>query len=198
MEATTSCSTPLRSGTNPPVSEERGPDGRLLKKAGIREDWVRTRSAFCYPVHRPCGASRSGAGRRLPAPRRQLQQRGADRAGRAVRPSVRDRKPLRTLDRLREVPGRQAEPWPQDEQHRACPGCRAQRRTAPRAGGFFTDPRGPAGGRHLTAPGKGVRPRARSPLIPRGTRRDHPGNGGRAPLACHAASLEVCPGDARA
>ena len=33
----------------PPVSEERGPDGRLLKKAGIREDWVRTRSRFCYP-----------------------------------------------------------------------------------------------------------------------------------------------------
>jgi adenine-specific DNA-methyltransferase len=33
----------------PSVSEERGPDGRLLKKAGIREDWVRTRSRFCYP-----------------------------------------------------------------------------------------------------------------------------------------------------
>ena len=32
----------------PPVSEERGPDGRLVKKAGIRGDWVRTRSAFCY------------------------------------------------------------------------------------------------------------------------------------------------------
>ena len=34
----------------PPVSQERGTDGRLLKKAGIREDWVRTRSAFCYPA----------------------------------------------------------------------------------------------------------------------------------------------------
>jgi adenine-specific DNA-methyltransferase len=33
----------------PPVSEERGVDGRLLKKAGIREDWTLTRSAFCYP-----------------------------------------------------------------------------------------------------------------------------------------------------
>ena len=33
----------------PPVSDERGPDGRLLHKAGIRKDWTRTRSAFCYP-----------------------------------------------------------------------------------------------------------------------------------------------------
>jgi adenine-specific DNA-methyltransferase len=32
----------------PPVSDERGPDGRLRKKAGIRPDWTRTRSAFCY------------------------------------------------------------------------------------------------------------------------------------------------------
>ena len=32
----------------PPVSEERGTDGRLLKKAGIRADWVDTRSDFCY------------------------------------------------------------------------------------------------------------------------------------------------------
>ncbi len=31
----------------PPVSGERGPDGRLCRKAGIREDWVRTRSDFC-------------------------------------------------------------------------------------------------------------------------------------------------------
>jgi adenine-specific DNA-methyltransferase len=31
----------------PPVSEERGADGRLRARAGIREDWVRTRSAFC-------------------------------------------------------------------------------------------------------------------------------------------------------
>ena len=34
----------------PPVSGERGPDGRLLRKAGIREDWVTTRSAFCSPA----------------------------------------------------------------------------------------------------------------------------------------------------
>jgi len=32
----------------PPVSDARTPDGRLLHKAGIRPDWVRTRSAFCY------------------------------------------------------------------------------------------------------------------------------------------------------
>ncbi len=32
----------------PPVSAERGPDGRLRQKAGIRPDWTRTRSAFCY------------------------------------------------------------------------------------------------------------------------------------------------------
>jgi adenine-specific DNA-methyltransferase len=32
----------------PPVSEERAPDGRLRHKAGIRPDWTRTRSAFCY------------------------------------------------------------------------------------------------------------------------------------------------------
>ena len=32
----------------PPVSEEHGADGRLLKKAGIRADWVSTRSDFCY------------------------------------------------------------------------------------------------------------------------------------------------------
>jgi adenine-specific DNA-methyltransferase len=31
-----------------PVSDERGADGRLLHKAGIRPDWVATRSAFCY------------------------------------------------------------------------------------------------------------------------------------------------------
>ncbi len=31
----------------PPVSEERGPDGRLREKAGIRKDWISTRSAFC-------------------------------------------------------------------------------------------------------------------------------------------------------
>jgi adenine-specific DNA-methyltransferase len=34
----------------PPVSEERREDGRLRQKAGIRADWVRTRSAFCYPA----------------------------------------------------------------------------------------------------------------------------------------------------
>ena len=33
----------------PPVSEERGPDGRLRSKAGIRADWTMTRSDFCYP-----------------------------------------------------------------------------------------------------------------------------------------------------
>jgi adenine-specific DNA-methyltransferase len=32
----------------PPVSDERGSDGRLLRKAGIRADWTRTRSEFCY------------------------------------------------------------------------------------------------------------------------------------------------------
>jgi adenine-specific DNA-methyltransferase len=32
----------------PEVSEERRPDGRLRRKAGIRPDWVRTRSPFCY------------------------------------------------------------------------------------------------------------------------------------------------------
>jgi adenine-specific DNA-methyltransferase len=32
----------------PAVSEERRADGRLERKAGIREDWVRTRSAYCY------------------------------------------------------------------------------------------------------------------------------------------------------
>jgi adenine-specific DNA-methyltransferase len=31
----------------PSVDEERGPDGRLRQKAGIRPDWTRTRSAFC-------------------------------------------------------------------------------------------------------------------------------------------------------
>jgi adenine-specific DNA-methyltransferase len=34
----------------PPVSGERAADGRLRRKAGIREDWTRTRSAFCYPA----------------------------------------------------------------------------------------------------------------------------------------------------
>jgi adenine-specific DNA-methyltransferase len=33
----------------PPVSAARGPDGRLRSKAGIRPDWTRTRSEFCYP-----------------------------------------------------------------------------------------------------------------------------------------------------
>ncbi len=31
-----------------PVDDGRGGDGRLLRKAGIRPDWTRTRSAFCY------------------------------------------------------------------------------------------------------------------------------------------------------
>jgi len=37
----------------PPVSDERARDGRLVKKAGIREDWTRTRSAFCYSSTAP-------------------------------------------------------------------------------------------------------------------------------------------------
>ena len=32
----------------PEVSTERSPDGRLKEKAGIRKDWTRTRSEFCY------------------------------------------------------------------------------------------------------------------------------------------------------
>jgi adenine-specific DNA-methyltransferase len=32
----------------PAVSDERGADGRLVRKAGIRPDWTRTRSEFCY------------------------------------------------------------------------------------------------------------------------------------------------------
>ncbi|MFP4432021.1 MAG: DNA adenine methylase [Spirochaetaceae bacterium] len=32
----------------PPVPEERGSDGRFKEKAGIRSDWRRTRSAYCY------------------------------------------------------------------------------------------------------------------------------------------------------
>ena len=31
----------------PPVSSERGVDGRFLEKAGIRHDWVKTKSAYC-------------------------------------------------------------------------------------------------------------------------------------------------------
>ena len=31
-----------------PVSQERNADGRLTHKAGIRPDWTRTRSPFCY------------------------------------------------------------------------------------------------------------------------------------------------------
>jgi adenine-specific DNA-methyltransferase len=34
----------------PPVSAARGRDGRLRSKAGIRPDWTRTRSEFCYPA----------------------------------------------------------------------------------------------------------------------------------------------------
>lgn len=34
----------------PPVSVARGTDGRLRSKAGIRPDWSRTRSQFCYPA----------------------------------------------------------------------------------------------------------------------------------------------------
>jgi adenine-specific DNA-methyltransferase len=32
----------------PEVSSDRSPDGRLKEKAGIRKDWTRTRSGFCY------------------------------------------------------------------------------------------------------------------------------------------------------
>ncbi len=35
----------------PPVPDVRGPDGRLAEKAGIRPDWRRTRSDFCYRAH---------------------------------------------------------------------------------------------------------------------------------------------------
>lgn len=31
-----------------PVDNRLGPDGRLLRKGGIREDWIDTRSDFCY------------------------------------------------------------------------------------------------------------------------------------------------------
>ena len=37
----------------PPVSGERRPDGTLRYKAGIREDWRETRSAFCYRESAP-------------------------------------------------------------------------------------------------------------------------------------------------
>ncbi|MBN1834665.1 MAG: DNA adenine methylase [Spirochaetales bacterium] len=32
----------------PPVNDALGPDGRLLHKAGIRRDWVQTRSPYCH------------------------------------------------------------------------------------------------------------------------------------------------------
>ena len=35
----------------PAVPDVRGPDGRLAEKAGIRPDWRRTRSDFCYGAH---------------------------------------------------------------------------------------------------------------------------------------------------
>jgi adenine-specific DNA-methyltransferase len=37
----------------PPVSFERKEDGRLMEKAGIRKDWVKTRSPFCYKKDAP-------------------------------------------------------------------------------------------------------------------------------------------------
>lgn len=37
----------------PPVSFERKDDGRLQEKAGIRKDWVNTRSPFCYKKDAP-------------------------------------------------------------------------------------------------------------------------------------------------
>jgi adenine-specific DNA-methyltransferase len=42
----------------PEVSEERRPDGRLRRKAGIRLDWVRTRSPFCYRSSAPQALTR--------------------------------------------------------------------------------------------------------------------------------------------
>lgn len=37
----------------PPVSFERKEDGRFQEKAGIRKDWVKTRSPFCYKKDAP-------------------------------------------------------------------------------------------------------------------------------------------------
>ncbi|HVO40606.1 MAG TPA: DNA adenine methylase [Spirochaetia bacterium] len=37
----------------PPVSDERRADGSLRRKAGIRADWTKTRSAFCYQSTAP-------------------------------------------------------------------------------------------------------------------------------------------------
>jgi adenine-specific DNA-methyltransferase len=37
----------------PPVDQRRGTDGRFVKKAAIREDWVDTRSEFCYADRAP-------------------------------------------------------------------------------------------------------------------------------------------------
>jgi adenine-specific DNA-methyltransferase len=42
----------------PEVSEERRPDGRLRHKAGIRADWLRTRSPFCYRASAPRALAR--------------------------------------------------------------------------------------------------------------------------------------------
>lgn len=41
----------------PPVSFERKEDGRLQEKAGIRKDWVKTRSPFCYKKDAPAAFS---------------------------------------------------------------------------------------------------------------------------------------------
>lgn len=37
----------------PPVNNELGPDGRLSRKAGIRDDWTETKSDFCYRKSAP-------------------------------------------------------------------------------------------------------------------------------------------------
>ncbi len=98
----------------PPVSDERGPDGRFRQKAGIRPDWTRTRSAFCY---------RSTA---LPAMKEIVEaadcrwlvvsysNEGAHRAGGVVRPACCLRKPFRPFDGVRQVSRRKAEPFAHD------------------------------------------------------------------------------------
>lgn len=41
----------------PPVSPDRKADGRFVEKAGIRKDWVKTRSPFCYRKDAPAAFS---------------------------------------------------------------------------------------------------------------------------------------------
>lgn len=42
----------------PPVSRDRKEDGRFVEKAGIRKDWIQTRSPFCYRKDAPFAFSR--------------------------------------------------------------------------------------------------------------------------------------------